>query len=65
MQGEVDRLRFGDVRLGAPLDGGVDAPLPRAGGHTGAGLGAALRRLEHRLHHLRAIPGTATSMQSL
>ena len=64
MQGEADRLRLGDVRLGAPQHGGVDAALPRAGGHPRAGLGAALRRLEHRLHHLRAISGTATSSQT-
>ena len=58
MQGEADRLRLCDVRLGAPLDGGVDAALPRARGHPRAGLGAALRRLEHRLHRIRALPGT-------
>ena len=40
--GQADRLWLGHVRLGAPLDGGVDAALPPARGDPGAGLEPAL-----------------------
>ena len=54
---QADRLRVGNLRLGAPQQRGVNPALPAPGGDPGAGLEPALRRVEHRLHSLRAVPG--------
>lgn len=52
-----DRLRLGHIRLGASFDDCVDETLQSARSHTRVGLVAAVRRVERRLHPVRALLG--------